>query len=131
MRHVLASILLLSACSPLAPATTPAQLQHTPGPFFNITETRFDAGLFRLEYPSTWRVVLLSPADAPLIQVVFVAPDHSTVSIAQVLSTDASADDSLLHLDDGVTLRVVIAAAEGAAQSFFSRAENLIKSIRA
>lgn len=129
--HVLASILLLNACSPLAPAAAPAQLQHTPGPFFRITETRFDAGLFRLEYPSTWRVVLLSPADSPRIRVVFVAPDQSAVSIAQVLSAEAAADDSLLHLGGGVALRIEIQAAEGAAQSFFLRAENLINSIRA
>ena len=123
-------MLLFGACSPLAPATTPAQLQHTPGPFFTITASRFDAGLFRLDYPSTWRVVLLSPADAPLVQVVFVAPDQSTVSIAQVPSADDTADDSLLHLENGVTLRIETTAAEGAAETFYSKVENLVDSIQ-
>lgn len=124
-------MLLLGACSPLAPATTPAQLQHTPGPFFSITETRFDAGLFRLEFPPSWRVVHLSPATAPLVRVVFVSPDQSTVSISQVHAADTSGEESLLQLGGGVTLRIEIEAADGAAQSFFSQADNLIHSIRA
>ena len=131
LRRVLVVVLLLSACSSLVPATTPAQLQHTPGPFFTISETQFDAGLFRLRYPSTWRVVLLSPANAPLIRVVFVAPDQSTVGLTQVETQAASAAESLLQLADGVALRVEIQAAEGATESFALQAEKLISSIQA
>lgn len=129
--RVLALVLLLGACSPLAPATTPAQLQHTPGPYFTITESQFDAGRFRLAYPSTWRVVLLSPANAPLAQVVFVAPDQSAVRITQVESAPASADENQMQLKGGVVLQVNVEAADGAAESFATQAARLIASIQA
>ena len=128
MNHRVLSILLLfaSACSSLVPATQPPQLQHTPGAFVTLSETHFDAGIFELDYPSTWRVVKLSSADAGYLKVAFVAPDQSTVTLTQV----ENADESMVRLGNGVKLVVETNAADAAIASFFDSAEQLIRSIR-
>lgn len=87
----------LAACSPLVPATTPPQLQHTPGAFITITDDRFDGGAFALTVPDGWRVVKTSPAAAPL-EAVFVSPDEAMtirVSLAPLAGGTASADPTL------------------------------------
>ena len=38
---------VMGACAPLVPATTPPQLAHTPGAFVVVTDKTFDAGMFR------------------------------------------------------------------------------------
>ena len=75
---ILLTLTFITACTPLVPATTPPQLQHTPGAFVSIDDEYFDAGMFRLNYPDGWRTVKLSVASAPL-EVVFASPDDTMV----------------------------------------------------
>ena len=125
-RYVAILFLFASACSPLAPAETPPQIQHTPGAFVTVSETRFDAGIFQLDYPSNWRIVKLSTADTNYLKVAFVAPDQSTVTLTQV----ENADKTVVRLENGVVIVVEINATAVAVASFFERAERLVKSIR-
>ncbi len=125
-RYVAILFLFASACSPLAPAKTPPQIQHTPGAFVTISETRFDAGVFQLDYPSNWRVVKLSTADTNYLKVAFVAPDQSTVTLTQV----ENADKTVVRLGNGVVIAVEINATAAAVASFFEHAERLVKSIK-
>jgi hypothetical protein len=75
--------LWITACTPLIPATTPPQLEHTPGAFVGIDDDYFDAGFFRVDYPDGWRTVKTSVATAPL-EVVFASPDNSmTIRIVE------------------------------------------------
>ena len=128
----LVALLLLpaSACSSLLPATVPPQLQHTPGAFVRLSETQFDAGFFRLDYPSTWRVVKLNTAENTRLQVVFVAPDQSTVTLTQVDGAKADAYENMLMLENGIALAVQIKASQDVAASFPKQAELLVASIR-
>lgn len=126
LRGVAIVILCASACSPLAPAATPPQLRHTPGAFVTVSETRFDAGIFRLDYPSTWRVVKLSTAESNYLRVAFVAPDQSVVTLTQV----EDADENLIRLENGIALIVGIDASGSPSNSFSTAAERLVNSIR-
>jgi hypothetical protein len=75
--------LWIAACTPLIPATTPPQLEHTPGAFVTVDDDRFDTGIFRVDYPDGWRIVKTSVASAPL-EVVFASPDNSmTIQIVE------------------------------------------------
>jgi hypothetical protein len=78
VRTCILSVLLfiMAACVPQIPATTPPQLQHTPGAFVVVDERIYDAGVFRVAYPSGWRIVKSSIAAAPM-EVVFVSPDDA------------------------------------------------------
>lgn len=129
LRPVALLLLLASACSSLVPATVPPQLQHTPGAFVRLSETQFDASFFRLDYPSTWRVVKLNTADNTRLQVVFVAPDQSTVTLTQVDGAKADAYN-ILTLENGIALAVHIKASQDMAASFPKQAELLVASIR-
>jgi hypothetical protein len=68
--------MLIAACVPQIPATTPPQLQHTPGAFVVVDEHVYDAGVFRVAYPAGWRIVKSSVASAPM-EVIFVSPDDA------------------------------------------------------
>lgn len=74
--------LLLAACGSLAPAATPAQLAHTPGPPVMLTGSVYDAGVFSLRYPSGWRIVT-GAASSP-VWVGFVSPDEDVVLVFSV-----------------------------------------------
>lgn len=120
-------LLFASACSSLAPAKTPPQIQHTPGAFVIISRNYFDAGNFQLEYPANWRVVKLSTADSKSLKIAFVAPDQSIVFLTQVENTDKN----VIRLDNGVALAVEIDASDNADSGFFNDAKHLISLIRA
>jgi len=103
------TVWLLSACAPLIPATTPPQLQHTPGAFVSLDDEIFDAGVFQVDYPDGWRVVKISVAAAPL-QVVFVSPDESmtlTLSQAPLPATQAGTNTYTRHnsIEDTIFIR--------------------------
>jgi len=125
-RYVAVLFLFASACSPLAPAKTPPQIGHTPGASVTVSETRFDAGIFQLDYPANWRIVKLSTADTKYLKLVFVAPDQSTVTLTQV----ENADKNVVRLDNGVVIIVEINATAAAVAGFFDLAERLVKSIQ-
>ena len=122
--------LLLAACSPWVPATAPPQLEHTPGPQYSITATKFEIDRFQLRYPASWRVVYLSTAEDRLHQVAFVAPDQSVVMVREVESADESGTGRSLLLENGVNLSVEVKAADDAPAAFSDQAEQLIASIQ-
>jgi hypothetical protein len=79
----LLTLLLIAACTPLIPATTPPQLEFTPGAFITVDDEVVDAGFFRVNYPDGWRIVKTSIAAAPL-EIVFASPDNSmTIHIVE------------------------------------------------
>lgn len=124
--------LLAGACAPLVPAKTPPQLEHTPGTFVVVTHEKFDAGVFQVEYPRSWRVVKTSIASAEAVQVVFVAPDDSSVTVTEVdVVTETTSDNQqIITLDNGTVVQVVVKPAEVADASFRDAADHLIDSIR-
>lgn len=125
-------IMLLGACAPIVPATTPPQLAHTPGALVIVTDTTFDAGDFVVEYPSTWRVVKSSIAAQEHIQAVFVAPDDSTVTITQVddMSDTTNVDEQFITLDNDVIVQVLVQPVDEPDAQFSDIADRLIDSIR-
>lgn len=78
--------LLLAACGSLAPAATPAHLEHTPGPPVILTGSIYDAGVFSLRYPSGWRIVT-GAASSPA-WVGFVSPDEDAVLVFSAAPLD-------------------------------------------
>jgi hypothetical protein len=131
LRYIVLS-LLIGACAPIVPATTPPQLKHTPGAFVVVTDDTFDAGVFRVDYPQSWRVVKTSIASTSLIQVVFVAPDESSITLTQTetVSDSISNTERFITLDNGVIVQVIIKPAKDADDTFNDLADQLISSIR-
>ena len=125
----LAVFTLITACAPLAPASAPPQLQHTPGIPVVVTENHVDAGIFRLDYPPSWRVAKLSPAAAERIELAIIAPDGGSVSLAQ-LTAPVTGGGRTKKLKNGVILHIAIKPAESPSVDFASRVEKLVTSIR-
>ncbi len=124
--------LMIGGCAPIVPATTPPQLEHTPGAFVVVTNETFDAGVFRVDYPHSWRVVKTSIASTPLIQVVFVTPDESSITLTQMdtVSDTTNDDERFITLENDVMIQVLIKASDDAEDTFLVYADQLINSIR-
>lgn len=78
MRRVFSVIWLLvylTACQSIIPASTPPQLEHTPGAPITITESGIEGEWFALDYPDNWRVIT-NIAMEPL-HLIMVSPDDS------------------------------------------------------
>lgn len=71
--------LVLSACTALAPAQTPPQLDNTPGPPVVVTWNTYAAPEFSTFYPAGWTVIT-SPATSQR-WVVFISPDEQAVMV--------------------------------------------------
>jgi hypothetical protein len=101
--------LVLVACTPLLPATTPPQLQHTPGVMVVVAQDTITVGELRVNVPPRWRIVKSSLAAAPLA-VVLVAPDEQTtitVSLATPIATPAAANITVTQvLADGAMVTI-------------------------
>lgn len=121
--------LLLCACAPLIPATTPPHLARPPGPWVSIGDGRFRGGGFMLEYPRHWRVVHHGSAGAAPMAVSFVAPAGGSITLARLDAGADTSDQRLIQLADGSLLRAAVemAAADG---DFPAQVERLIASIR-
>ena len=119
----------VAACAPLVPATVPPHIKNTPGAPVVVTDKLFDAGVFRLDFPRAWSVVITSQAYYGRIHVNFVAPDGGTVFIQQVDAIDSSNGEHRL-LTNGVILKVSVQAAAAASAGFSEQARQLISSIR-
>jgi hypothetical protein len=78
-------ILLFAAC---IPATPPANISATPGEFAIITQDSYQNDVFRVLYPTGWRVIT-SPAGAPP-SVTFVAPGNCDLIIVASDSAEQS-----------------------------------------
>lgn len=95
------TLIVVSACRPLVPATVPPQLSHTPGEFIRIDDDRVYTDDFSVAYPNGWRVIKISTASEP-VRFVFASPDDTmliTVS-AVPFSDDATPDASKYIRDD-------------------------------
>lgn len=68
-------VLILAACLPDIPATTPPQLGATAGAPISVDRTEISTTTYRLRYPQGWRVVKANPAQS-LTYLVFVSPDE-------------------------------------------------------
>jgi len=123
--------LVIGACAPIVPATTPPQLEHTPGAFVVITHETFDAGVFRVDYPQSWRVVKTSIASTPFIQVVFVTPNDSSITLTQIeaISDTTHSDEQFITLDNDIIIQVLVTPSEDAENTFHDLADQLINSI--
>lgn len=133
MRTLIFIIVIFStACAPLVPATTPPQLEHTPGAFVVVTDSTFDGGNFIVDYPASWRVVKSSIAEADTIQVVFVASDENTITLTEVVNAgNDSENEQFITLSNDVVIQVVIERADEPDAVFDTYATHLIESIRA
>ena len=133
LRHrclsLLAVAVLLAACGSLAPAAERPHLSHTPGAFVVLSDGHLDAGIFKLEYPPSWRVVKASPAVESLLRITLVAPDGGIVSLSQ-LAADAESSARALRLESGILLQVLIEPGDQPAASFRASAERIVASIR-
>lgn len=125
--------MLLSACTPLVPATTPPQLQHTPAAFIVVTDTTLDAGMFTVDYPASWRIVKSSIAASDRVQVVFVTADDSTVTLTEVetVADSPSPDEQFITLANDVVVQVIVKPSEQVDEHFDDLTAQLIASIRA
>lgn len=123
--------ILFGACAPLVPATTPPQLDHTPGAYVVVTDSLFDAGDFVVEYPHDWRVVKTSIASAEHLQVVFVAPDQSTITLTVV---DAAGQNSTTEryatLAETLIIQGIAVASADADPDFMLIFEQMMDSLR-
>ncbi len=102
---ILLLTLLLTACTPLVPATTPPHLEDPPGTFVVVDEEFFDAGIFQVNYPDGWRVVKLSEAMAP-VTVTFASPDDAlliTISEVDIAAAESTPDAALYERRERVT----------------------------
>ncbi|MCY3831958.1 MAG: hypothetical protein OXG85_03005 [Chloroflexi bacterium] len=125
----LSALHALVACAPVVPARVPPYVHNTPGAFVVVTDTEFDAGSFRLRFPRSWRVVILSPADAEKIHVAFVAPDGSMVALQQV-DAEGPPVETYITLPDGQIVRIFIEPAAEPSPSFLAQARQLVASVR-
>ncbi|MEO1444231.1 MAG: hypothetical protein AAFV33_27805 [Chloroflexota bacterium] len=91
-------MLALAAC---IPATTPPQLDFTPGAPVVVTDGRIQTAAFSVERPDGWRVIT-SSADAPLT-LILVAPDDAALIL---LATDGIGEPPRpTNIDPADTLR--------------------------
>ena len=85
-----------------------------------------------MDYPQSWRVVKTSIASDSALQVVFVAPDDSSITVTEVEASSDTTDDhkQFVTLNNNVIVQVLIKPSEDSNESFFDAAEQLIASIR-
>lgn len=118
---------MLAGCGALLPARPPSQLVNTPGAPIIISEGNIDAGVFRVDYPSAWRVVKLNEAGGGL-HLSFVAPDGSSVTLAQVAGDTEG--EQILRLENGWGVKVTIELTDTPSAHFSRQAQALVESIR-
>jgi hypothetical protein len=124
----------LVACGPIVPATTPPQLDFTPGPTVVISDNAYETGDFSVRYPVGWRIVT-GAADQPT-QVVFVAPDEiSTITVQTGTLDNAPFDDTLMtdiravSLDGGTSITVIGRAPADTWDSFSAVLDVVVSSV--
>ncbi len=118
---------MLAACGTLLPARPPAQLANTPGAPIIVSDGKVATDVFRLDYPPAWRVVKLNEAGGGL-HLSFIAPDGSSVTLAQVAGDTPG--EQILRLENGWGVKVSIAAADSPSAHFSQQAQALVASIR-
>ena len=108
---------ILSACGRIAPATPPAQLDHTPGPPITIADGTYTSVAFTVDYPAGWTVIsspafsepwtaFTSPDDNAVI-VVAVDPDDTDVSPASAQGEITRTVETVTLADDTITIVLV------------------------
>ena len=128
---VIGLLLCCVACSSLAPAATPPQLQRRHSHAISLSENRLDAGTFSLDYPANWRVVKLNGADAPLLRLALVAPNQNALFLTQLDEVDpARRGAAIVGLSSGVAIHYELTGDEGASEAFRRHAQRILDSIR-
>jgi hypothetical protein len=79
--------LMLACLWACTPVEKPPQLTFTPGAPFVVTGETFDAGVFRANYPTGWRVIS-GQASTPTT-VIFVAPNNAALIMLSLSPIDA------------------------------------------
>ncbi len=120
---------LLAACAPLWPATAPPQLTHTPGAFVEISAGYFDAGSFQFNYPASWRLIKLDPAEAPNRHIVLLATDGSQLSL-RVVDEKNAGDGRFIALATGNFLLATSDTAPEASPIVAAEFRRILQSIR-
>ncbi len=120
---------ILTACAPLAPASVPPQLSHTPGAYVAITEGHFNAGSFQFDYPSSWRLIKHGAASDEGMHLILKAPSGGEVSI-RVVETESDVDGEFIRLAKGVLLLATVSAADDSASDLAAMSDRIIRSIR-
>ncbi len=120
---------ILTACAPLPSASAPPQLRHTPGAFVEVADGHFQAGSFQFDYPSSWRLVKQSAANADGMHITLLAPAGEALSF-QVVATDSGQDDLFIPLANGNFLRVTGGDFDDLTSDVTAEFERIIRSIR-
>ena len=120
---------ILTACAPLPSASAPPQLRHTPGAFVEIVDGHFKAGSFQFDYPSSWRLVKQSAANADGMHITLLAPAGGALSF-QVVATDKGQDDLFIPLAKGNFLLVTVVDFDDLPSDVTAEFERIIRSIR-
>lgn len=120
---------LLTACAPLAPATAPPQLSHTPGAYVAIANGHFNAGSFQFDYPASWRLITLGAASDHGLHIVLQAPSGGELSIRMV-ETESDADGEFIRLAKGGALLATAKAAGDSTADLAAKFDQIIRSIR-
>lgn len=124
-------MILFGACAPLVPATTPPQLEFTPGAYVVVTDSLFDAGDFVVEYPHDWRIVKTSIASDEHLKAVFVAPDQSTITLTIVDSAGQnSTTERYVTLAETLIIQGIAEASADADPDFMLIFEQMMDRIR-
>ena len=122
-------VFTLNSCSPVLPATARPPLAHTPGAYIVVSNGHVESGSFEFDYPSSWRLVKQSAANADGIDLVLLAPDGGKVELSQV-EAQGTADGNFIALTKGGGIQVSIDVSGDSTSKFDSQVERLIKSIR-
>jgi hypothetical protein len=132
-------IFLLVGCGAIVPATTPAQLEQTPGAPVRLTDQYYDAGGFQVRYPGGWQVIT-GAASAPA-WVVFISPDEMRVMALSVEPLDPApqppllveplrSETQMLTLADGLILYAFLSAPETDWQNTVATFQAAMDSVR-
>jgi hypothetical protein len=116
--RLLCALLTIAGCASVAPAQTPAQLDHTPGPVVILTNADYESSAFQVHFPQGWRVITSAASLPPAV--IFVRPDDAALMMFSVEPADIPALPGTevqprtqvreVMLDHGLTLYAAIAA---------------------
>lgn len=132
-------VLLIGACGSIVPATTPPQLDDTPGPPVVVTWDTYTAVEFSVQYPPDWTVVT-SPAFSPT-WVVFTSPDQQAVIVLALNPDDTQVtppvaaesplqrEEVTVTLADETMLTAALIAPSGEWEGLLSNFTRLIETI--
>lgn len=120
---------ILTACSPLPPASAPPQLTHTPGAFVAIASGHFNAGSFQFDYPPSWRLVKQGAAKAQGLHIILRAPTGGELAI-RVFENETDGGGMFIPLATGNFLMATVDVSNDDSSDLAAEFEQIIRSIR-